>query len=122
MSINPKQFARIGEFHLEEAILAVLLEEKHKKRCIGALEIADQTGIYRIKGVAGMNDAIVTGMLNKLARENKVQQCKQINGQGGWELTDNEFARRKRGLNLFKCIIYFLLVHCVRVVTANSKN
>ena len=34
MTIRPKQFARIGEFHLEEAILDVMLEGKHKsQRC-----------------------------------------------------------------------------------------
>lgn len=47
MSIRPKQFARIGEFHLEEAILDVLLEAKHEHKCIGMAEISKRAGIFR---------------------------------------------------------------------------
>jgi len=45
--IRPKQLARLGEFHLEEAILDVLLEARHEELCLGAAEISRQAGIYR---------------------------------------------------------------------------
>ncbi len=38
--IRPKQFARIGEFCLEEAVLDVLLEAKHGSECLGPAEIS----------------------------------------------------------------------------------
>ena len=93
---RPKQFARIGEFHLEEAILDVLLEAKHENNCLGAAEIGKRTGIYRDRGSNNMmNDAIVTGLLNKLAEQKRVQRCEQESGQGGWKLTDKEFEVRR---------------------------
>lgn len=32
--IRPKQLARLGEFHLEEAVLDVLLDAKHEDECL----------------------------------------------------------------------------------------
>ena len=94
--IRPKQFARMGEFHLEEAVLDVLLEAKHQGDCLGAAEISKRAGIYRERGSEDiMNDAIVTGLLAKLADSNRVQRCTQSNDRGGWELTDREFAIRR---------------------------
>ncbi len=94
--IRPKQFARMGEFHLEEAVLDVLLEAKHQGDCLGAAEISKRAGIYRERGSENtMNDAIVTGLLVKLADANRVQRCTQSNARGGWELTDREFAIRR---------------------------
>lgn len=95
--IRPKQHARMGMFHLEEAILDILLEAKHEGECIGAAEIGRKAGIYREAGTAQMNDAITTGVLNKLADENRVSRCQQTHypSRGGWELTDHEFALRR---------------------------
>lgn len=99
--IRPKQFARIGEFHLEEAILDVLLEEHHEKDCIGPAEISRRAGIFRRGGgggdlPAGMNDAICNGMLIKLYEEGKVKRCEKVSGSGqGWKLTKEEFERRR---------------------------
>ena len=99
MSLRPKQFARIGEFHLEEAILDVLLEAKHESRCLGPSDISKRAGIYRDRGkIDAMNDAIVTGMLMKLHEQDKVRQCTQDNDRGGWELTDEEFTKRRDDL------------------------
>ncbi len=50
MSIRPKQLARMGEFHLEEAILDVLLKAKHEEECIGPKEISVRAGIFRDRG------------------------------------------------------------------------
>ncbi len=94
--IRPKQFARMGEFHLEEAVLDVLLEAKHESECLGAAEISKRAGIYRERGSEDiMNDAIVHGLLAKLADANRVQRCTQQNQRGGWEITDREFAIRR---------------------------
>ena len=95
--IRPKQHARIGQFHLEEAVLDVLLEAKHEGDCIGAAEISRRAGIFRDRGdVNIMNDAIATGVLVKLADEGRVQRCQQNDAnRGGWELTGSEFALRR---------------------------
>ena len=94
--IRPKQFARLGEFHLEEAILDVLLEAKYEDNCIGAADISRRAGIFRDRGIENiMNDAIATGLLVKLRDQGKVIRCEQSNGRGGWELTDEEFERRR---------------------------
>lgn len=91
--IKRTQLARIGEFYLEEAILDVLLKAKHAGSCVGPAEISKQAGIYRDRGKEDMmNDAIIFGMLSKLADENKVKRCTQSNDQGGWELTESQFA------------------------------
>ena len=101
MTLRPKQFARIGEFHLEEAILDVLLEAKHENKCIGAADISKQAGIFRERGTEDiMNDAIVTGMLVKLSDEGRVIRCKQPNGRGGWELSVAEFTKRRDDVNI----------------------
>jgi hypothetical protein len=98
--IRPKQLARLGEFHLEEAVLDVLLEAAHEDECLGAAEISKRAGIFREGGggggnVAAMNDAIVTGLMIKLFNANKVERCEQRPNVGGWKLTDAEFNRRR---------------------------
>ena len=95
--IRPKQHARMGMFHLEEAILDILLEAKHEGECIGAAQIGRKAGIYRESGAAQMNDAIATGVLNKLADEGRVERCSQTHypSRGGWELSDAEFNLRR---------------------------
>ncbi len=107
--IRPKQLARLGEFHLEEAVLDVLLEAAHEAECLGAAEISRRAGIFREGGsgepgsVASMNDAIVTGLMVKLHKAGKVERCTQGGGggrRGGWKLTDEEFARRRDDVTL----------------------
>ena len=101
MMIRPKQFSRMGEFYLEEAILDVLLEAKHEENCFGASEIGRRAGIFGEKGdgnkgaPAAFNDAIVTGMLIKLIHAGRVQRCNQVQDKRGWELTDAEFNIRR---------------------------
>jgi hypothetical protein len=95
--IRPKQNARIGEFHLEEAVLDVLLEARHEGECLGPAEISRRAGIFRERGEVNiMNDAITTGILVKLYDESRVTRCTQTNANlGGWELTDREFELRR---------------------------
>ena len=94
--IRPKQMARMGEFYLQEAIMDVLLDASYEDDCIGPAEISRRAGVFRERGSEDiMNDAIATGILVKLLDENKVRRCKQDNGKGGWELTPEEFKRRR---------------------------
>ena len=87
---------RKGVFHLEEAVLDVLLEACYENECLGPAEISRRSGIYRERGSENiMNDAIVIGILTKLASQNRVERCKQQNGRGGWELTKKEFESRR---------------------------
>ena len=95
--IRPKQYARMGMFHLEEAVLDVLLEAKLNGKCIGPAEISRRAGIFRERGIANiMNDAIATGILVKLHDEGRVERCPQTTAnRGGWELTAKEFSLRR---------------------------
>jgi hypothetical protein len=104
--IRPKQLARLGEFHLEEAILDVLLEAAHEEECIGGAAISERAGIYRepdsreAGGIAAGNDWVVGGLLTKLRKAGRVERCEQANGRGGWKLTDAEFQRRRDDVRL----------------------
>ncbi len=84
-----KQLSIVAEFCLEMAVLDVLFEAKRARRCTGAAYISKDANIFR--GPKPMNDAIVTGMLYKLFEQKKVQECRQVNKRGGWELTDEYF-------------------------------
>lgn len=95
--MNPQEKARLGEFHLEEAILDVLLEAFHSAQdCLGPAEISRRAGVFRERGtVKGLiHDAITAGILAKLHTHNRVERCKQANGRGGWKLTPAEYRRR----------------------------
>lgn len=100
--MSPKQLSRIGTFYLEEAVLDVLLNARHERDCLGPSEISRHAGIFRDRlerakdGVMVPADGIVWGILGKLLREGRVQRCTQIKRDGGgWELTDQEFGRRR---------------------------
>ena len=93
--LRPKQFGRLGEFYLHESILDVLLDNQQEKIGLGAAEISRRAGIYRNAGKIGMNDAIVSGCLNDLCDQGKVQKAKQESGRGGCRLTNEEYERRR---------------------------
>jgi hypothetical protein len=57
---------------------------------IGAADIGKRSGIYRERGVAGLNDAVVHGVLNLLSDEKKVERT----AQGQWILTETELNNR----------------------------
>lgn len=100
MSIRPKQLSRIGEFHLQEALLDVLCDAHPEGFGVGAADISRRTGIYRDPGVMNMNDAIVHGLLNQLFDQGKVERAEQPNGKGGWKLTEKEYERRRDDIDL----------------------
>lgn len=100
MSIRPKQLTRMGEFHLQEALLDVLCDAHPEGYGIGAAEISRRMGVYREAGVVNMNDAIATGLLNQLHEQKKVVQAQQANGRGGWMLAKEEYERRRDDIDL----------------------
>ena len=96
MSIRPRQLSRMGEFYLKEAVLDILQEHYPEGYGIGAADISRRAGIYRERGPSDiMNDAIVTGILNSLHDDGKVERIEQEGGRGGWRLTAREYERRK---------------------------
>lgn len=95
MSIRPRQLARLGEFHLIEAVLDVLCEAYPNGYGIGAAEISKRTGIFRERGVVGLNDSIVHGLINQLFDQKKITKASQRNGKSGWILTEKEYERRR---------------------------
>jgi len=85
------------------------LEAKHNNQCLGAAEVSKRAGIFRkpgegIRGAPGaFNDAIVTGVLIKLIRANKVERCDINLGSGkgdGWTLSEDEFNTRRDDVDL----------------------
>ncbi len=96
-AMKPKKHARIGMFHLEEAVLDVLLAAKNKGECIGVAEISKRSGIYRSleNENSALNDSIVRGLLIKLICEDRIEECKKPNNQRGWQITEREFLDRK---------------------------
>lgn len=99
MSIRPKQLSRIGEFHLQEAILDVLCNAYTDEHGIGAAEIGRKAGVYRETSAVGLNDAMVHGLLNQLHEQGKVEQAPQKNTRGGWRLTAREYERRREDID-----------------------
>lgn len=84
MIIRPRQLSRMGMFYLQEAVLDVLYEHYNEGHGIGAADISLRAGIYRDRGPSNiMNDAIVTGILNSLHEEGKVERT-----------PEQEYARR----------------------------
>jgi len=90
--IRPRQLARIGSFHMQEAILDVLSENYLEGFGLGAADLSRRLGVYRLQP---MNDAIVTGYLFELEIEGKVERGDQENGKPGWKLTASEYERRR---------------------------
>ena len=100
MSIRPKQLSRFGEFHLQEAMLDVLCGAYPEGSGMNPAEIGRRVGIYRSTGAAGMNDAIVHGILNQLEEQNKVERVNPDVRGAGWRLTGEEYQRRRDDIEI----------------------
>ena len=88
--MTPKQFARIGVFHLEEAILEVLFQADS--------EYMRTTDITRAIGIKSFDnwDWIVGRLLrSKLEEDGRVESRRSERGtRTGWKLTTREYNRR----------------------------
>ena len=87
---HPKQYARMGIFLLEEAILDVLLEAQLKNECLGPTAISKKIGIFRSQD--NHRGYIAYNILQKLEDEGRVERCPSV--RGGWQLTRAEFTDR----------------------------
>jgi len=95
MTTITEQLAWQGEALLSEAVLSLLFQENEKVvpgefAGLGAAEIGKRTGIWRKPAVVNMNDAIVTGLLNRLYVEGKVEHV-----ASKWRLTEAELKYRR---------------------------
>lgn len=99
--MNTFEKARLGSWCLQEAVLDVLLHNYGSEvaRVHNPKAIGETAGIFREKGNAGLNDAIVSGILNELEEMGKVKKRGDARG-AGWTLTDKEYSMRKRTLYL----------------------
>ncbi|HXF48044.1 MAG TPA: hypothetical protein VNL73_01295 [Verrucomicrobiae bacterium] len=91
--LRPRQLARIGTFHMHEAILDVLEEHYEEGHGLGAAEISRRLGVWRIG--PPLNDAIVTGYLLELESQKRAERVPQADNRGGWRLTAEEHERRR---------------------------
>ena len=87
---QPKQYARIGIFLLEEAILDVLLDAQRKNECLGPTAISKKLGIFRFQ--ENHRGYIAYNILQKLEDEGRVERHPSV--RGGWQLTQEEFVNR----------------------------
>ena len=88
--------ARIGMFHLEEAVLDVLSDARSGEPCLGPAEISRRARIFRKSQFDDrMHDAITAGILNKLFDDDRVRRCTQESGRQGWMITDREYRLRQ---------------------------
>ena len=69
---------------LEEAVMSILIE--YKNGC-SVSQISKLTGLYRKKGKAGINDAIVIGLLNKLHEDKRIEHMDEDQSNKKWRQT-----------------------------------
>lgn len=84
---DPKSLAEKGQELLKEAVLAVMPVDK----TMGGTEISRRAGIYGEKGIGGIGNGIVQGILNLLYEDGKVDKVnrgwvKLKEGEGRQEL------------------------------------
>lgn len=84
--LRPKQLARIGIFHLEEAVVDVLFEAGP----LGAAAISNRLSVFRGEGHYGY---LVYNVLQKMETEGRVGRCRSV--RGGWQLTEKEIEQRR---------------------------
>jgi hypothetical protein len=86
--MNPKQQARLGLFHLEEAILDVLSVEEP----LEPSPISTRIGIRSLTDASStLAYAIVHGVLVKLKEEGRVDR---VGNNQGWKLTERQRNER----------------------------
>ena len=85
---DARRLARIGEFHLQEAILG-LLDDAPQGLKFGSF--------VRVLGLAGSGyNATITGQLHRLRDQGKVYQPRGARTE--WVMKDDERSRRQEGL------------------------
>jgi hypothetical protein len=82
MALTPVQQAS----QIIEGEILRVLQPTENSHGMGAAAIGRAIGVYRRHGGAGLNDGVVTGFLNSLLDQKKVQRWPQPNGRGGWRV------------------------------------
>lgn len=83
---------------LQEALLDVLAEAKQAGKCIGVAEIAKISGIREqfVSEEAGKwINPFTRTLLLELKDAGRIQNCQKQGKGAGWELTAEEFNRRR---------------------------
>lgn len=95
-NIKANQLARIGEIHLEEAVLEVLHEAKKERKLLKAATIGKRAGIFCAGSKNGaFKSALVCGVLSKLKEQGRIERHNLSRSHKPWEMTDKEFASRQ---------------------------
>lgn len=87
LNLRPKQQARMGMFHLEEAVLDVLLEARVAEKIFGLEAIQHRLGIVDIE--------IVQAVVHGLQEVGRVKGREDIALKFAWTLTDSEYLSRR---------------------------
>lgn len=98
MTTRAKHLARLGQAHLQEAILDVLFHSYRVKRGLKPKQISLRAGIYRGSIDPGNPSHVMRGILGRLEKANKIEAVQEFPGSiMGWRLTAKEYKRRSRG-------------------------
>ena len=90
--MRPKQMARIGVFHLTEAVMDVLAQQQKDGGATPA-EIGQALGLHQGENP---NDGYVWNALRELEEQAKVYRIsKKDGGRGEWYLTDKTYEQRR---------------------------
>ena len=84
---------------LKEIVLDVLVGAKQAGECLGPTEIASRTGIADnlviAKDEENFMGAFTLMLLSTLKDEVRAERCTEPRGKMKWELTDEEFQKRR---------------------------
>ena len=98
VTTRAKHLARLGQEHLQEAILDVLFHSYSVKGGLRPKQISLRAGIYRRSIDPGNPSHVMRGMLGRLVRAKKIEAVQEYPGSiMGWRLTAREYKRRSRG-------------------------
>ena len=93
--LRPKQLVRLGMFYFEEAVLDILLEARYEQECLSQVEIGKRGGDI-LRGIADSHrDHTVRHLLKKLEAEGRVETNPPNTRRMPWQLTEEEFERRR---------------------------
>ena len=95
MSIRAQHLSRIGQAHLQEAVLDVLLEAYGESDGLKPDEISKRAGIHRGSIHGGNQNHIVAGILAALEEQGLVRSMqKHATVYRIWQLTESEYESR----------------------------
>ena len=94
MSIRARHLSRIGQSHLQEAILDVLFHAYSEPDGLKPDEISKRAGIHRGTIHRGNQNHIVAGLLAPLQKQGMVKSVQKYTVNRVWRLTESEYKSR----------------------------